>query len=134
MATRRGTTVAIEFDEPPAQSLPHARTEPNLRGRVGFFADADAPPPRRALFRVRSESEALGAPPPPLPSSPLARAIKRNSTLKFLNVRCCGISEEALRDIGDFLLDPDCQCRLSQIRCDSFEVMEGATSGIDEDG
>ena len=57
----------------------------------------------------------------------LARAIKRNTTLKYLNIRGCGVSEEALRDIGDFLLEPECACRLSQIRCDSFEVEEGAT-------
>ena len=55
----------------------------------------------------------------------LSRAIKRNSTLKYLNVRGCGISEEALRDIGDFLLEPECQCKLSQVRCDSFEVASG---------
>ena len=34
----------------------------------------------------------------------------------------CVSTEDALRDIGDFLLDESCQCQLSQIRCDSFEV------------
>ena len=33
--------------------------------------------------------------------------------------------EEALRDIGDFLLDPSCQCQPSEIRCDAFDVEKG---------
>ena len=41
-------------------------------------------------------------------------------------MRGCGISEEALRDIGDFLLDPSCACCLASIRCDAFDVEEGA--------
>ena len=57
----------------------------------------------------------------------LSRAIKRNSTLKFINVRGCGMTEDALRDIGDLLLDDDCKCALAQIRCDAFEIEEGAT-------
>ena len=56
----------------------------------------------------------------------LSRAIKRNSTLKFLNVKGCGMSDEALRDIGDFLLEANCACCLSQIRCDMFEIEENA--------
>jgi hypothetical protein len=40
----------------------------------------------------------------------LSRAIKRNTTLKFLNVKGCGLSEESLSDIGDYLLGDDCKC------------------------
>ena len=40
----------------------------------------------------------------------LSRAIKRNTTLKFLNVKGCGLSEESLSDIGDYLLSDDCKC------------------------
>ena len=55
----------------------------------------------------------------------LAVALKSNSSLRSLDVRCVEGISDSFESIGDMLLLPDSKSRLAYLRCDAFEVLEG---------
>ena len=58
----------------------------------------------------------------------LVAALKRNSSLTSLDVRCIPSMAESFEALGDMLLLADSQSRVAYLRCDTLEVLEGETS------
>ena len=55
----------------------------------------------------------------------LIAALKRNSSLTSLDVRCVPSMTDCFEELGNMLLLPDSQSRLASVRCDAFEILEG---------
>ena len=58
----------------------------------------------------------------------LVDALKGNSSLVSLDVRCVPTIEDSFERMGDVLLQPNSQSHLAFFRCDAYEVIEGETS------